>query len=73
MKLLVPYGLRGVEVYYPFHDKELIVRYENFAAENSLLKTGGTDWHGQDFTTWNVEIGDFGIKESPQSIESYFI
>ncbi len=63
MELLLPYGLRGVEVYYPYHDAKLVERYEFFANSNDLLKTGGTDWHGKELTTWNVEIGDYGIND----------
>ncbi|MDW5299517.1 MAG: PHP domain-containing protein [Sedimentibacter sp.] len=61
MELLLPRGLGGVEVYYPYHNKELVERYENFANEHELIKTGGTDWHGNELTTWNVEIGDYGV------------
>lgn len=66
MELLLPHGLGGIEVYYPYHNTELLERYEYFAAANNLLKTGGTDWHGKDLTTWNVEIGDYGIKDKNQ-------
>ncbi|MFA9423627.1 MAG: PHP domain-containing protein [Sedimentibacter sp.] len=63
MKLLLPYGLAGVEVYYPYHGKELVKRYENFANKHDLIKTGGTDWHGDELTTWDCEIGDYGIAD----------
>lgn len=63
MELLLPHGLGGVEVYYPYHDKKLVERYENFAMKNDLIKTGGTDWHGKELTTWNCEIGDYGVTE----------
>lgn len=63
MELLLHCGLGGLEVYYPFHDKDLIKRYEDFANKHDLVKTGGTDWHGKELTTWNAEIGDYGIKE----------
>ncbi|MDD2495141.1 MAG: PHP domain-containing protein [Tissierellia bacterium] len=63
MKLLLPHGLKGIEVYYPYHDKPLIDRYEEFANEHNLVKTGGTDWHGKELTTWNVEIGDCGVEK----------
>ncbi|MGD9569260.1 MAG: PHP domain-containing protein [Sedimentibacter sp.] len=66
MELLLTHGLGGVEVYYPYHDDELMKRYEQFAAANDLLKTGGTDWHGKELTTWNVEIGDYGIIDKKQ-------
>lgn len=61
MELLLPHGLGGVEVYYPYHDKELVKRYENFTKEHGLIRTGGTDWHGDELTTWDTEIGDYGI------------
>lgn len=63
MELLLPHGLRALEVYYPYHDEALVRKYEDFALRHDLLKTGGTDWHGKDLTTWNVEIGDYGVKE----------
>lgn len=63
MELLLPHGLGGVEIYYPYHDRELVERYEFFANSNDLLKTGGTDWHGKELTTWNVEIGDYGLND----------
>lgn len=65
MELLIPKGLKGIEVYYPFHSKEKIKEYENFALKHDLIKTGGTDWHGEELTNWNVEIGDCGVNELP--------
>ncbi|HCX61420.1 PHP domain-containing protein [Sedimentibacter sp.] len=64
MELLLPHGLRALEVYYPYHDEILVKKYEEFALKHDLIKTGGTDWHGKDLTTWNVEIGDYGLKET---------
>lgn len=66
MEILLPHGLKGVEVYYPHHDKELVERYENFANKHTLISTGGTDWHGPELTTWNVEIGDYGLSDIKQ-------
>ena len=63
METLLPHGLGGVEVYYPYHGRELTERYENFAQKHHLIKTGGTDWHGSELTTWNVEIGDYGVSD----------
>lgn len=68
MKTLIPHGLGGVEVYYPHHDQPLVKRYEEFADKYNLVKTGGTDWHGSELTTWNAEIGDYGVKELPSVI-----
>lgn len=63
---LLPHGLGGIETYYPYHDEMLVKRYERFAHTNNLITTGGTDWHGSELTTWNVEIGDYGIKDKKQ-------
>lgn len=65
MELLLPSGLKGIEVYYPYHDSILVNRYEDFAQKHDLIKTGGTDWHGKELTTWNVEIGDYGVNQLP--------
>lgn len=43
-------GIRGVEVFYYYfgpHRQEHIKNYNNLANEKTLLKTGGTDYHGQ--------------------------
>ncbi len=61
MELLLPYGLGGVEVYYPYHDTDLTNRYKEFAHKHNLVETGGTDWHGAELTTWDAEIGDYGV------------
>ncbi len=63
MEKLIPHGLNGIEVYYPYHDKPLVKRYEEFCRRYKLVKTGGTDWHGE-FTTWDSVMGQYGIKDS---------
>ncbi|WP_326910502.1 PHP domain-containing protein [Sedimentibacter sp. MB31-C6] len=70
MELLLPHGLGGIEVYYPYHDKKLINRYENFALKHNLIKTGGTDWHGTELTTWKAEIGDYGVNDLEYRLNS---
>jgi len=39
-------GLKGIEVYYPEHDKEHIREYESLANEFGMVATGGSDFHG---------------------------
>jgi hypothetical protein len=63
MEKLIPQGLNGVEVYYPYHDIPLVKKYEEFCRKHNLLRTGGTDWHGE-FTTWDSVLGQYGIKDS---------
>ncbi len=43
---LVEQGLAGLEVYHSGHTPELIRRYERIAEELKLVKTGGSDSHG---------------------------
>ena len=38
--------LDGVEVWHPRNDEQMTVELQRFAAENNLLMTGGTDFHG---------------------------
>jgi predicted metal-dependent phosphoesterase TrpH len=40
------YGLDGVEAFYPSHSAEQARLLHGFAAENGLLATGSTDFHG---------------------------
>ncbi len=44
--VLTDMGLRGIEVYYPEHTKNLIAYYSDLARHHNLLITGGTDFHG---------------------------
>jgi predicted metal-dependent phosphoesterase TrpH len=43
---LVEWGLRAVEVHYHYWDDERIERVGAFADERDLLRTGGSDYHG---------------------------
>jgi len=42
----VGYGLRGVEVYYPYHSPEQVEMLLGLCREHGLLATGGSDFHG---------------------------
>jgi len=44
--VLTEIGLRGIEVYYPEHSKNLVAYYSRLASRYNLLITGGTDFHG---------------------------
>lgn len=43
---LVEHGIDGIEVIHPGHNYELQKKMEEFAESNSLLTTGGSDFHG---------------------------
>lgn len=41
-------GVDAVEVRHPVHDPEMRDRMETLALELGMLRTGGTDWHGEE-------------------------
>ena len=43
---LMSYGLRGIEVYHPYHTKDQIKEYLALTTELNLLISGGSDYHG---------------------------
>lgn len=45
---LIENGLKGIEVYHSKHSKDDTAFFKNFAIENNLLITGGSDFHGID-------------------------
>lgn len=51
---LLKYGLEGIEVYYPKHNKEQREYYLSLANKYNLIATGGSDFHS--FTP-NCEVG----------------
>jgi len=56
-------GLSGIEVFYPDHTEETITHYTHIANTFSLIKTGGSDFHGN-----NKEgsvLGDCGPRGCP--------
>ena len=44
-KKMLQYGIEGVEVFYQLFHKDAIIALQNFARENNLLMTCGTDYH----------------------------
>lgn len=39
-------GLDGLEVFYPIHSDNLIIKYDTFVQKHGLLASGGSDFHG---------------------------
>lgn len=56
---LKPYGLEGIEVYYPVHDEATSKTLNQLAKKYNLLATGGTDYHGENR---NVELGSVNVR-----------
>ena len=61
---LADMGLKGMEIYYPEHDTDTIYRYEAIAAAFHLVKTGGSDFHGNNKE--GSTLGDCGPKGCPE-------
>ena len=53
----VEWGLDGVECYRPRATPQDIAIFEEYARRNSLLLSGGSDWHG----VWQGRLGDFFV------------
>jgi len=45
---LIDYGLDGLEVWHPDHGDYLKLEFDEFCSKNGLLKTGGSDFHGEE-------------------------
>ncbi|MCK9330076.1 MAG: PHP domain-containing protein [Candidatus Cloacimonetes bacterium] len=56
-------GIDGIEVYYASHAHGQTRLYEQIALENNLVRTGGTDFHGNEFYYINYSAPDICIKE----------
>ncbi len=46
LRFLLKNGLDGIEVIHPSHSEEETAMYNRFADDNSILKCGGSDFHG---------------------------
>ncbi len=77
IELLEGWGLRGLEVNYRRFEPETVERMTAFAAERSLVPTGGSDYHGDGMsyaeaqaTTWVPdEVGE-GLLEAVAALPS---
>ena len=56
-------GIDGLEVYYASHDQGQTRLYEQIALENNLIRTGGTDFHGNELYYINYSAPEICIKD----------
>ena len=56
---LKPFGLAGIETYYPTHDEMMSKTILSTAKRHRLIATGGTDYHGENR---NIELGSVEFK-----------
>lgn len=55
IKKLTDQGLKGIEAYYPDHDRGMSGICRGIAEKHGLLVTGGSDFHGENFN--GIQIG----------------
>ena len=67
LKSLIPYGLDGIEGYYPDYTPEMQERYQAMAKELGLVISGGTDYHGANKPHISIGKGK-GNLEIPYSV-----
>lgn len=72
VKTLVEEGLSGIETYYSTYSEEDIRFVEGLAKEFSLLRTGGSDYHGSIKPHINLFTGTGSLKV-PEDILSDFL
>lgn len=60
LKLLIEWGIEGIEVWHPEHSEKTSEKYFKFAKDNNLLITGGSDWHGNNKDS-NFSLGSIKL------------
>jgi predicted metal-dependent phosphoesterase TrpH len=55
-------GIDGLEVWHPDHNEEMRLKLTEFCHQNALLKTGGSDFHGEDESS--VYFGGVPVSDS---------
>ncbi len=59
---LIEMGVQGIEVYYRLHTNEQVKFYGNIADKYNLIKTGGSDYHGD--PNGRIVFGDYSAPDS---------
>lgn len=63
LKRLQSLGVDAVEVRHPAHGPVVEQRLERFADELGMLKSGGSDWHGDEGGSERATLGDVTVPE----------
>ncbi|GKU23689.1 phosphatase [Clostridium folliculivorans] len=61
-------GIKGIEVYSSYHNKEQVAFYKEFALKHKLLLTCGSDFHGK--TKPSIAIGGTDCEDNEEKIIS---
>lgn len=62
IRKLTDEGLDGLEVWHPSADESTVAALQQFAKQNDLLMTGGSDFHGM-YGVGGVTLGEIGTPE----------
>lgn len=69
---VIQLGVEGIEIVHPSHNKKTIEFYDKFADTYALIKTGGSDFHGNsNFELKN--LGKYVINLNTNFFEKYFL
>ncbi|MBC8384780.1 MAG: PHP domain-containing protein [Candidatus Cloacimonetes bacterium] len=60
---LINIGIDGIEVFYTKHSDEKVDFYNEIALKNNLIRTGGSDFHGDGF-----DLQNFGFYSAPEFV-----
>lgn len=60
---IISYGIDGMEVFYAKSNDETIYHYNEIAKKNGLIRTGGSDFHGDGF-----DLDIFGSYSAPEKV-----
>jgi 3',5'-nucleoside bisphosphate phosphatase len=72
---LISMGVMGLEVYYAKTSQDTVDHYESMACENNLIRTGGTDFHGDDYDLellGQYTVPEFVLEELQNRINCQF-
>ena len=67
--VMLEYGRRGIEAYYPEHTATQIKRYKKIAQKFNLLLTGGSDFHGSMLKGIELGTGRGSLKVGYELLE----
>jgi predicted metal-dependent phosphoesterase TrpH len=73
---LIKMGLMGLEVYYAKSSRETVEHYEAMACEHNLIRTGGTDFHGDEYDLellGQINVPEFVLEELDNRINCQMI
>lgn len=66
LEKIIKDGVKGLEVYSSYHNEKQTAFYKDFAINNNLIMTCGSDFHGK--TKPSISIGGIGCEDNEEKI-----